>query len=191
MLDRCSGPSDAGPVRPIRNTGLPDSVSIGGGKALKEDMDTIGAALARIPSGCSILTAEHDGRSTGMLASWVQQAAFRPPSVTVCLKQGRPACELVEGSGRFLLNIIGEDPTAMFKHFGKGFSLDEDAFAGLTVRSTGFGPAIEACIAHLVCRVANKIRVGDHDVYVGEVSGAGVIPEAKPYTHLRKSGLSY
>jgi len=155
------------------------------------DRDNIGAAIGRIPSGCSILTVEHEGRSTGVLVSWVQQAAFEPPSVTVCLKQGRSAGELVDRSKRFLLNVIGHDPNAMFKHFGKGFSLDEDAFAGLAVRRTDFGPLLESCIAHLGCEVRDTVAVGDHHLYVAEVRAANVTAGATPYTHLRKSGLTY
>ncbi len=156
-----------------------------------EDQDTIGVALGRIPSGCSILTVVHEGRSTGVLVSWVQQATFDPPAVTVCLKHGRPAKQLIDASERFLLNVIGEDYNPLFKHFGKGFSLKENAFDGLSVRETAFGPLIESCIAHLGCQVANKVPVGDHDLYVGEVVAAGVVEGARPYTHFRRSGLAY
>ena len=158
---------------------------------MREDFDTIGVAVGRIPSGCSILTAKHNGTSTGLLVSWVQQAAFEPLSLTVCLKQGRPAAELVDGSEQFLLNVIGEDSAAMLKHFGRGFSLEEDAFHGLSVRETEFGPLIESCIAHLGCRVSRKVPVGDHDLYVAEVIAAGVVEDARAYTHRRKTGLSY
>lgn len=158
---------------------------------MKEDLDRIGTAIGRIPSGCSILTAAHNGRATGVLASWVQQAAFEPPSVTVCLKQDRPATELVDSAQQFLLNVVGEDPTTMFKHFGKGYSLEEDAFTGLDVRDTDFGPLIESCIAHLGCRVVNSVPVGDHALYVAEVVAAGFVEDARPYTHLRRSGLTY
>ena len=156
-----------------------------------EDLETIGAALGRIPSGCSILSAVHEGRSTGLLVSWVQQVTFDPPALTVCLRQGRPAVQLVDASERFLLNVIGEDPNALFRHFGKGFSLEEDAFNGLSVRETAFGPLIESCIAHLGCQVTSKVPVGDHDLYVGEVVAAGIVEGARPYTHLRKNGLVY
>ncbi|MEK7757538.1 MAG: flavin reductase family protein, partial [Planctomycetota bacterium] len=147
--------------------------------------------MATVPSGCSILTAEHAGRSSGVLVSWVQQAAFAPPSISVCVKHGRPIVELMEASKRFMLNVIGEDPTAMFRHFGRGFTLDEDAFAGLQTTPTEFGPMIEGCIAHLGCRVIQKVAVGDHDLYVAQVVASVVVNGAKPYTHLRTTGLSY
>jgi len=158
---------------------------------LERDRDRIGAAVGRIPSGCSILTAEHAGRSSGVLVSWVQQAAFVPPSVSVCVKRGRQIVELMEGSGRFMLNVIGEDPTAMFRHFGHGFTLNEDAFAGLEITPTEFGPMIDGCIAHLGCLITRKVAAGDHDLYVAQVGASAVVDGAKPYTHLRSTGLSY
>ena len=158
---------------------------------MRSDPGDIGKAIGRIPSGCSILTCAHGGRSTGMLASWVQQAAFDPPSITVCLKKGRPASELVDASGGFVLNVIGEDPTAMFKHFGKGFAPDEDAFAGLDVEPSEFGPLIASCIAQLGCRVVEKVSVGDHDLYVAHVASAQSTDGSVPYVHIRKNGLTY
>lgn len=153
--------------------------------------ESIGAAIARIPSGCSILTVEHAGRSTGMLVSWVQQAAFAPPSITVAVKQGRPANLLIDAAQRFVLNVVGEDPKLMFKHFGKGFSLEEDAFFGRSVERHDFGPLLTECIAQLGCRCIQRIPAGDHDLLLAEVVWARASEGSKPYVHLRKSGLSY
>ncbi len=126
-----------------------------------------------------------------MLVSWVQQASLEPICLTVCIKQGRPAGRLVSAAGRFVLNVVGDDPTAMFKHFGKGFALEEDAFAGVDAQPTDFGPALTDCIAHLGCEVRETVTAGDHDVYVVEVSSAHAVADQKPYVHIRKSGLSY
>lgn len=153
--------------------------------------ESLGTAIGRVPSGCSILTVEHAGRSTGMLVSWVQQAAFSPPSISVGVKRGRPAGSLIDGSRKFVLNVVGEDPKPMFKRFGKGFSLEEDAFAGLTIEASEFGPLIPECIAQLGCRVVEKVAVGDHDLYVAEVVAARGDATVKPYVHIRGNGLSY
>lgn len=158
---------------------------------LQPDAAEIAAAIARIPSGCSILTVAHDGVRTGVLVSWVQQAAFEPLCITVCLKRGRPAGPLIDGAGRFLLNVVGEDPTALFKHFGKGFTLQEDAFAGLALELTDFGPLLTDCHAQLGCRVLQKVPVGDHDLYVAEVTAARLAQPFKPYVHLRKTAAYY
>jgi len=158
---------------------------------VEQNAEMVGAALGCIPSGCSILTVEHGGNETGILVSWLQQVSFDPPSISVCIKHGRPVEALIDASQRFLVNILGEDRTDLFKHFGKGFSLKEDAFAGLDTRKTEFGLLIESCIAHMGCRVTSKVPAGDHNLYIAEVVAGGAVDGAKPYTHLRKSGLTY
>jgi flavin reductase (DIM6/NTAB) family NADH-FMN oxidoreductase RutF len=160
-------------------------------RPLSSESDRIGAALSRIPSGCSILTCAHDDRATGVLVSWVQQAGFSPPMITLCLKPGRFAEELINASKRFLLNVIGEDPKPMFKHFGRGFGPEEPAFIGIDTISTPFGMRLSGCIAHLACEVEHALLLGDHKLFAARVVSAEALPSAKPYLHLRNNGLSY
>ena len=115
--------------------------------------DPIAEVLGKLPSGCSILTARHEGRSTGLLGSWIQQASFEPLLLTVAVKRGRPLVELVEGSGRFVVNLLGSDPKAMFRHFGKGFGPHEPAYEGRSCREKGFGPSPACSLGFLECRV--------------------------------------
>jgi flavin reductase (DIM6/NTAB) family NADH-FMN oxidoreductase RutF len=148
-------------------------------------------ALGRIPSGCSILTVTADDRSTGVLLSWVQQASFDPPAVTFCVKRGRPVESLLTHGRRFVLNLMAEDAAALFRHFGRGFSLEENAFADIQTSPSEFGPLLHACPAQLGCEVGGKMGAGDHDVYLGYVRTARIQGDFKPYVHLRRNGLSY
>lgn len=158
---------------------------------MQREAEAIGHGIGRIPSGCSILTVADGERSTGMLVSWVQQAAFEPPSITVAIKTGRPQIELIDTAGRFVLNVVGDDPAALFRHFGKGFPPDADAFEGIDVDESPHGPTIRSAIAHLGCAVTTKVEVGDHLIYVATVEAADAHTDAKPYVHIRKSGSSY
>lgn len=126
-----------------------------------------------------------------MLASWIQQASFEPPMITVALKKGRPIEQLIDESGAFVINILGENPSAMFKHFGKGFSLEEDAFAGLNANDVDGGVAIPDQIAWLAVKVRSRHEAGDHWVYIAESTDADIDEIAQPYVHLRKKGFSY
>jgi flavin reductase (DIM6/NTAB) family NADH-FMN oxidoreductase RutF len=148
-------------------------------------------ALGRIPSGCAILTARHAGRRTGMLASWVQQAAFDPPLISVAVNKARPIARLIDEAGAFVVNLLGEDPAAMFRHFGRGFALEDDAFAGLSVREVDAGVVLPGQVAWLAGRVRQRCDCGDHWLYLAEVVDAGGSEGAAPYVHLRRNGLSY
>jgi len=148
-------------------------------------------AVGRIPSGVSILTACDSDASTGMLASWVQQAAFEPLAVSVCVRLGRPILEMIEASGVFALNPVPEASGALFRHFGKGFGPGEDAFEGLEVERTAYGVRLTGALAYLGCRVINTVDVGDHRLIVGDVVEGRVMGDGSPHVHLRKTGASY
>ncbi len=158
------------------------------------DADTrenIASAIGRIPSGLGILTAAHGGRSTGMLASWFQQVSFEPLMIAVCVKTGRPIADMIGESGAFVLNILGEDSSAMLKHFGQGFAPDEDAFAGLDIDRLDEGVRLNDAIAFVACDHAHAHETGDNQLFVGSAVGGDGDATQSPYIHVRKSGLHY
>ena len=104
--------------------------------------DAIAAVLGRTPSGIFVLTARAaDGRETGMLASWVQQASFEPPMVTVTVNRKRFLHEWLATSPQIVLNLVGEGQKQFLKQFGTGFGPDEPAFADCTLRRSASGRA--------------------------------------------------
>ncbi|GJM26112.1 MAG: hypothetical protein DHS20C16_25270 [Phycisphaerae bacterium] len=126
-----------------------------------------------------------------MLASWVQQASFDPPHVTVSVKEGRPIQAIIAQTGRFVLNLLGEDPGAMFKHFGVGFGPGEPAFEGVGSSENAWGVELATAAGTLSCEVQSSAEAADHVVYVAKVCSTSAKPDQKPYVHIRKSGLSY
>ena len=97
------------------------------------------AALGRVPSGIFILTAGTGDRATGMLSSWVMQAGFEPPTVSVAVKLGRHVCDWITDGEPFVLNIVAEKQSELLKHFGKGFEPGAAAFDGLSIRHCARG----------------------------------------------------
>ena len=91
------------------------------------------SVLGRVPSGIFILTVGSGPRATGMLSSWVMQAGFEPPMISVGVKLGRYVCDWLTEGQPFVLNLVGESQTDLLKHFGKGFEPDAPAFEGLAI----------------------------------------------------------
>src|SRR5690606_34940172 len=53
----------------------------------------VDGVLGRVTSGIYILSVGSGDRATGMLTSWVMQAGFDPPMVSVAVKTGRYVCD--------------------------------------------------------------------------------------------------
>ena len=156
----------------------------------------LGQALGRVASGLYVLTVSHQGRSTGMLASWAQQAGFEPPTVTVAVASGRYAGDWIAGSGRFTLNQIAAGGKAFLRHFGRGFAADAPAFDGLALLDQAdlgtAGPVLAGALAYLDAEVVGEIPTGDHRVFVGRVVAGAVLDDAaEPMLHVRRNGFHY
>jgi flavin reductase (DIM6/NTAB) family NADH-FMN oxidoreductase RutF len=152
-----------------------------------------GEAIGKIVSGVSVLTAAAEGKSTGVLVSWVQQVSFEPPMVMVAVKKGRSIEALINAGGGFALCVLAEDDNDLMRHFSRGYEADENAFEGLEVDvRDGGSPILTEAMACMECKLAGTCEAGDHNLYLGEVTGGSVLDAGRrPMIHIRKTGLSY
>lgn len=148
--------------------------------------------LGRVPSGIFILTVGSDDQATGMLASWVMQAGFDPPMVSVAVRQGRYVEEWITGGAPFNLNLVAEKQFDMLKHFGKGFEPGTPAFEGVSIRHCDRSvPILTECPGHLECEPLTHCDSGDHRIFLAKVVNGGLRHETQPMIHVRKSGKHY
>lgn len=156
-------------------------------------MDDPLPVLGRVPSGIFILTIGRDERATGMLASWVMQAGFEPPCITVAVKRGRYVAEWLAAGEPFVLNVVGEKQFQFLKHFGKGFEPGEAAFEGLDMEIAPNGvPALVDVVGRLECLPASHVESGDHVIFLATITGGSLqSTDLPPMVHVRKSGGNY
>jgi 3-hydroxy-9,10-secoandrosta-1,3,5(10)-triene-9,17-dione monooxygenase reductase component len=160
------------------------------GDQLKE---SIGKVLGRIPSGVFILTAMDHDKPAAMLASWVQQAGFEPPTITVALATGRPIADIIRTTRKFALSIVPQEDTALMRHYARAAPADADPFANVRTEKAPSGMAILAdALGYLDCRLLDVCDFGgDHELFIGEVRAANILREGRAFTHQRGNGLHY
>ncbi len=149
------------------------------------------AALGRIASGLYAVGAMDEGRRVGMLCSFVEQAGFEPPMISIALGHDRPLRRVLDGGGLFSLNILGAEDKKLFAAFASG--REEDPFAAFTLVDNGHGlPQLADALAWLACRPCGSVAAGDHVVYVAEVIDGCLHREVgEPMIRVRKNGFSY
>ncbi|HEX9594259.1 MAG TPA: flavin reductase family protein [bacterium] len=160
---------------------------------MARDNESIGKAIGRIPSGLFIVTVRSpQGEETAFLASWVQQVAFEPPLVSVAIKKGRPAEELLGDAGSFAVNVIGQDNKGLIGRYAKGIAPGIAPFTDEAVQRAATGAAIlPQAAAYLDCRLHTRTDLGDHVLCIGEVVAGDVLAGDEPMVHLRRSGFDY
>lgn len=157
----------------------------------------LAAALGRIPSGLYVVTWRDNGGDRGMLASWVMQAGFDPPLVTVAVAPGRDLLAAIEAGGSFVVNVLAETQRALVARFGRPAAAGDDPFAGLGAGRAACGaPTLDGAAAWLECtpvsRTGGSADVpADHVVVLARVIAAAAGPDVHPLVHLRKNGLRY
>jgi flavin reductase (DIM6/NTAB) family NADH-FMN oxidoreductase RutF len=161
-----------------------------------DNTDCIAAVLGRIPSGLSILTARSaSGETTGMLASWVQQAGFAPPCITAAVNRKRYLNHWIRETSQLAISLVAEGQKQFLGHFAQGFEPDEPAFEGLQIAHAANGcPVLVEALGWLAGEVIGHVEAGDHIVYAVEIKEAdhsATLDQIRPWVHIRKNGLNY
>ena len=157
-------------------------------------VDRTAQAVGRIVGSLCVVTAHEESISSAMLASWVSQATFNPPGLTVAVAKDRAVESLLHRDGRFVLNVLSQETHIdMMKHFLKPFKPGEDRFEGVETLETDHGGiALASSLSYLDCRVINRMECGDHWVIYAQVD-EGQLLDTSGLTalHHRKSGKNY
>lgn len=162
--------------------------------AISEELkQTVGKALGRVPSGVFILTAAHGGEATAIMASWVQQAGFDPPAVSIAMAKERPIAAMIQSSKQLALSIIPDGDSSLMKRYARGVKPGDDPFAGVeTFHTPGGIPAIKSALAWLECRLIHTCDFGgDHDLLIAEVVAGAILHPGQAFMHQRGSGFHY
>jgi 3-hydroxy-9,10-secoandrosta-1,3,5(10)-triene-9,17-dione monooxygenase reductase component len=164
----------------------------GNGVAEGQARESLGRALGMIPSGIFVVTAARESVRSAYVGSWIQQAAFAPPAITIAMNQQRPLLTLLEPGRGIGINILGRRQAPLYARFEKGFSLAEDPFAGVAIDTAVTGaPLLCEAFAYLDCCVRTMIDAGDHMVILAEVLAGAVQQSGEPMSYTRRSGFTY
>ena len=151
-------------------------------------------ALGRLVGSLCVVTTKQEDLQGAMLASWVSQATFNPPGITVAVAKERAIESLLHIGSDFVLNILQQGQhIGLMKQFLKPFSPGEDRFEEVATEEGANGcPILTDALAYLECRIANKLECGDHWlVYATAEKGKLLQSEGVTAVHHRKSGTHY
>jgi flavin reductase (DIM6/NTAB) family NADH-FMN oxidoreductase RutF len=130
-----------------------------------------------------VVTAHHDGRDAGQIATWIMPATLVPDALRVVavISPQNFTHTLIEADGRFALNMLAEDQYPLLPLFGLQSGRDVDKFAGIDVdRSPSGLPLLRDTCGWAECRILESIDAGDRRIYYAEVTAGHTGPANVP-----------
>jgi flavin reductase (DIM6/NTAB) family NADH-FMN oxidoreductase RutF len=137
-------------------------------------------AFGSFATGVTIITAIDDaGAPVGMTANSFGSISLDPPLVQWSLRINSGLHPVFVRAERFAVSVLRSDQESLARRFASRVA---DRFAGVDlVIASGGGdspPLIADAIAHFQCRKVNDIRVGDHELFIGQVLSVETRPGA-------------
>ena len=133
------------------------------------------------------------GQNNGCIANTCVQVASSPDKLAISMQKGNLTREIIEETGMFNVSVLTEEvPFETIRHFGMQSGRDVDKFAdfvGFTRSHNGLIYLTDHTNAMFSCRVLEKMDLGSHMLFVGEVTESKVLGD-KPsctYAHYHKA----
>ena len=136
-------------------------------------------ALGRFVTGVTVVTMEEDGEPRGITVNAFTSLSLDPPLVGVSIDAAAGAHDALMVGERFGVSVLGTGQAATSDHFAGRPDTPLPSFVRL-----GQVPVVAGAIAHLDCRIVDRVGTGDHTLFVGEVAALAVA-EGRPLTFFR------
>lgn len=136
--------------------------------------EVLNTVLWSIPNVLCLVGSGDGDEWNAMTTSWVTQVAMDPVLVAVSVDAHAVTHRLIADGGGFTVNLWDRDDTRVFVKFSKPAVRDGDTLNGRPVRAGANGaPVFDEAIAFLDCRVVERVALGSHTVFIGEVTDCG------------------
>lgn len=113
------------------------------------------------------------GEKNAITLAWVGTASSEPPCIVIGVRPTRFSYGLIQRYGDFVVNLPRADQVPALEYCGTVSGRTEDKFAKAhltAVRSENVrAPMVAEFPVNIECKVKNRIALGSHDLFIGEV----------------------
>ncbi|MFE3144442.1 flavin reductase family protein [Streptomyces scopuliridis] len=139
--------------------------------------------MATAPSPVAVVTAMDGTRPHGTTVSAFASLSLVPPMVLVSLDERSELLAIIRRTGRFGLNVLGADQTALATTFARSGS---DKFDGVDWTPSAGLPRLPHSPGWVACEVVDFVTAGDHTLLLAHVV-ASEVGEGSPLTYRQRS----
>jgi flavin reductase (DIM6/NTAB) family NADH-FMN oxidoreductase RutF len=145
------------------------------------DRDTYRGLIGRFATGVTVVTTNVRGRLHGMTANAVCSLSLDPLQLLVCVDRESNCCQQMLLAEAFGVSILASDQEEISNLFARTTAPAEGSLQGVAYRFGTLGaPLIEDAIAHLECRLTERLDGGDHIIVIGDVVAGEQVRDTEP-----------
>jgi flavin reductase (DIM6/NTAB) family NADH-FMN oxidoreductase RutF/rubredoxin len=143
-------------------------------------------ALRYCSYGLYVISSRKGERLNAQIANTVVSVTSDPATIAVIISRQNLTHEFITDSKAFAASILSQDtPVSFIGHFGFQSGRDVDKFKDIKYKAgeTKVPIVLDNTLSYLEARVVNKLDVGSHTIFIGEVAGAEILREGEPMTY--------
>lgn len=141
------------------------------------------SAMRGLAATVSIVASEDEAGRVGLIATSVTSLSLEPPSLLVCLNRSSRSSAALLKAEIFSVNALNCDQIDVARSFGSTADRLRRFETGRWDSGRG-APILLGAQASFICRRAQTIAYGTHDILVGELLLANPNAEAQPLVYL-------
>ncbi len=137
-------------------------------------------AFFKLSYGLYVISTSHNGRKNGYIANTAFQVTSEPAQIAISCNKDNLTSEMLNKSDKFSISVLKQEAGSdVIGNFGyqSGKELEKFSSVEHIVTENGVPVVTQDCLAWFECKVVQKMDVGTHIVYVGEVLDMEVLDE--------------
>ena len=146
-----------------------ETESTGVGDADAVAPDRFRDAMARLPTGVTVVTAFGDTGPSGLTANAVVSLSLDPPLMLACLDRGSRTLLAVQAANRFGISVLHDGQEEIARAFATKAPVAEK-WEGIAWSERDGVPAIDGALVFVACDLRDVIAGGDHVIVTGAVT---------------------
>ncbi len=152
----------------------------------------------KLSYGLYAIATSNKDRKNGYIANTAFQVTAEPAQIAISCNKDNASCSMIEASGMFSISVLVQEPKSdIISRFGYQSGKEIEKFVDVEFFETEHGVpvVIQDSLAWFACKLVQKVDVGSHILFIGEVLACDVLddqetPLTYEYYHKVKKAFS-
>ncbi len=149
-------------------------------------------ALFKVTYGLYIVSSGDKITGNGLISNTVFQVTSEPAKFATCCNKDNHTSKIIDKHGFFSVSVLQQDTDPkIFGNLGYKSGKNINKFENLNIKYdvTGVPIVLNNSIAYLECKIVDKVDVGTHWLFIGELVNAQILDDSLDpltYAYYRK-----